>query len=167
LQAALALDYLPSKFCVHVCDDGARDPTFTFKPRIAALQAALPPGSPALQYSTRPNGHHAKAGNLNNALKQARGQVVVVLDADMVAVPGFLQVLIPHLLAEEGAGAKEAQEVPAEQGGANTFRLVDVESVIGAKAAVTTAPPQREAGMIGTVIKARPLAWSLKVRGGR
>lgn len=38
----------------------------------------------------------AKAGNINNALKQTHGQIVVIFDADMVAHPSFLQRTIPY-----------------------------------------------------------------------
>jgi cellulose synthase (UDP-forming) len=37
----------------------------------------------------------AKAGNINNALRQTSGEIVVIFDADMVAHPSFLQRTIP------------------------------------------------------------------------
>ncbi|MEM8717846.1 MAG: glycosyltransferase [Cyanobacteria bacterium P01_G01_bin.39] len=42
-------------------------------------------------YITRPNNAHAKAGNLNNALKQTNGELVVVFDADFVPTANFLE----------------------------------------------------------------------------
>lgn len=38
----------------------------------------------------------AKAGNINNALKQTSGEIVVILDADMVPHQDFLQKVIPY-----------------------------------------------------------------------
>jgi cellulose synthase (UDP-forming) len=42
-------------------------------------------------YITRPDNLHAKAGNLNNALKQTYGELVVVFDADFVPTTNFLE----------------------------------------------------------------------------
>ncbi len=41
-------------------------------------------------YLTRPDNSHAKAGNLNHALKQTNGELVVVFDADFVPTKNFL-----------------------------------------------------------------------------
>ncbi|MEM7757416.1 MAG: glycosyltransferase [Cyanobacteria bacterium P01_A01_bin.40] len=42
-------------------------------------------------YITRPDNNHAKAGNLNNALRQTHGELVVVFDADFVPTTNFLE----------------------------------------------------------------------------
>jgi len=42
-------------------------------------------------YLTRLDNSHAKAGNLNNALKQTDGELVVVFDADFVPTTNFLE----------------------------------------------------------------------------
>ncbi|MEM9510233.1 MAG: glycosyltransferase, partial [Cyanobacteria bacterium P01_E01_bin.35] len=42
-------------------------------------------------YITRPDNSHAKAGNLNNALRQTHGELVVVFDADFVPTTNFLE----------------------------------------------------------------------------
>ena len=42
-------------------------------------------------YITRPDNSFAKAGNLNNALKQTNGELVVVFDADFVPTSNFLE----------------------------------------------------------------------------
>ena len=42
-------------------------------------------------YITRPDNSHAKAGNLNNALRQTSGELVVVFDADFVPTTNFLE----------------------------------------------------------------------------
>ncbi len=41
-------------------------------------------------YITRPDNSHAKAGNLNHALKKTSGELVVVFDADFVPTSNFL-----------------------------------------------------------------------------
>lgn len=42
-------------------------------------------------YITRPDNSHAKAGNLNNALKQTNGELIVVFDADFIPTTNFLE----------------------------------------------------------------------------
>ncbi len=44
---------------------------------------------------TRTIGGGAKAGNINNALRQTTSEIVVILDADMVVHPQFLRKIIP------------------------------------------------------------------------
>jgi cellulose synthase/poly-beta-1,6-N-acetylglucosamine synthase-like glycosyltransferase len=68
IVAAMALDY--PNFTVWVCDDKRR-------PWVAALAAAK-----GAEYLTRPDNAHAKAGNINAALKRISGDLVMVLDAD-------------------------------------------------------------------------------------
>lgn len=45
---------------------------------------------------TRQIGYGAKAGNINNALYQTKGDIVVIFDADMRAFPEFLKRVIPY-----------------------------------------------------------------------
>ncbi len=42
------------------------------------------------QYITRPDNLHAKAGNINNALKHSNEKFIVILDADIVPQPDFI-----------------------------------------------------------------------------
>jgi cellulose synthase (UDP-forming) len=68
-----------------LCDDGRR-------PGVAALAAELGVG-----YLTRPDNRDHKAGNLNAALTQTDGALVLVLDADHVPRRGMLRRLVPLL----------------------------------------------------------------------
>jgi cellulose synthase (UDP-forming) len=73
------LDYPNKK--VYICDDGDR-------PNIKALANALGCG-----YLVHPPGvknRHAKAGNINNAMTQTDGELLVVMDADFVPFNHFL-----------------------------------------------------------------------------
>jgi cellulose synthase/poly-beta-1,6-N-acetylglucosamine synthase-like glycosyltransferase len=93
VRAALALDYPVDRLMVHVLDDGSR---------VAPVGTQLEPlmrQHPNLRYVTRPDGSHAKAGNLNNGLSQSHNALVVVFDADHRCNPDFLLRTIPHLLA--------------------------------------------------------------------
>lgn len=64
---------------VWLLDDGKR-------PEAAKLAEEL-----GCKYLTRPDSAHAKAGNLNNGLKHAKGDIVVVFDADFIPLENFLE----------------------------------------------------------------------------
>jgi cellulose synthase (UDP-forming) len=64
---------------VWLLDDGKR-------PEAAKLAEEL-----GCKYLTRPDSAHAKAGNLNNGLKSAKGEIFVVFDADFIPLENFLE----------------------------------------------------------------------------
>lgn len=102
LEACTKLDYPRKKLTVYLCDDGGDTPG---RPPMRALVNKL--GAEAgggwadhLRYVARHKvkgaSHHAKAGNLNAALALGLpGELIAVLDADMVAHPDFLQRTVP------------------------------------------------------------------------
>lgn len=49
-----------------------------------------------INYGTRPDNRGAKAGNINHALAYLQGDLVAVLDCDMVPQPDFLSSLVPY-----------------------------------------------------------------------
>ena len=71
-----AMEY-PNK-TIYILDD-------TRRPNIKALAREL-----GCEYITRPDNTHAKAGNLNNALKYISGELIVPIDADFVPFKNFL-----------------------------------------------------------------------------
>jgi len=62
----------------YVCDDGRRE-------AIRELAEELD-----VEYITRPDNQHAKAGNINHALTKTSGDFIAILDADHVPLPDFL-----------------------------------------------------------------------------
>ena len=75
------MDY--PRFKVYVCDD-------TRRPEIHAYCAQI-----GVNYITRPDNRHAKAGNLNNALKRTNltdnpSDLIMMLDADFAPQENFL-----------------------------------------------------------------------------
>lgn len=50
---------------------------------------------------TRVDKKDAKAGNINNALKQAKGEICLVLDPDHIPVPEFLDQVLPYFEDEK------------------------------------------------------------------
>ncbi|MBD8496215.1 UDP-forming cellulose synthase catalytic subunit [Pseudomonas syringae] len=77
--AAQAIDWPRDKLRVHLLDDGKRDEFREFCGQIG------------VNYITRDNNLHAKAGNLNEALKVTSGEYVAIFDADHVPTRSFLQ----------------------------------------------------------------------------
>lgn len=65
-------------------DDGRR-------PEMAELARSM-----GVRYLTRPDNSNAKAGNINHALGHLEGELLAVLDADHVPLPGFLDALVGH-----------------------------------------------------------------------
>jgi cellulose synthase (UDP-forming) len=68
----------------YVLDDGRR-------PEVAALASDL-----GAEYVTRPDNEHAKAGNVNHALGCTSGDLILVLDADHVPHPEFLDATLGY-----------------------------------------------------------------------
>lgn len=82
----------------YVLDDGRR-------PEVAALAERL-----GCRYLTRPDNAHAKAGNLNAALPRTDGEFIVILDADMVPQPDFLDKTVGYFIDEDVALVQLPQE---------------------------------------------------------
>jgi cellulose synthase (UDP-forming) len=80
--AAQAIDWPKEKLRVHVLDDGRREEFRDFCLKIG------------VNYLVRDNNLHAKAGNLNEALKVTDGEFVAIFDADHVPTRSFLQICI-------------------------------------------------------------------------
>ncbi len=91
--------------CVHmdyphntyVLDDSRREEVKELAGRLGAV------------YITRQDNTHAKAGNLNNALKYANGEFVAVLDADFIPQRDFLIKLLVYFKDENVALAQVPQ----------------------------------------------------------
>jgi cellulose synthase (UDP-forming) len=83
---ALAIDYPADKKQVYVLDDGRAE---KYKARRAALrQMCEELGCLML---TRDNNEHAKAGNINTALRKTGGDLILILDCDHIPVRHFLK----------------------------------------------------------------------------
>lgn len=82
LAAARKIDWPDLR--VHLLDDGDRA-------EMRALAAELGCGYISRGEEWRGKPRHAKAGNVNNALSRTTGDFILILDADMVAHPGFVR----------------------------------------------------------------------------
>jgi cellulose synthase (UDP-forming) len=79
IYAALGMDWPADRLHVYLLDDGRR-PEF----RDFCAQAGA-------HYMTRPDNAHAKAGNLNHALRHTQSEYVAIFDCDHVPVRSFLR----------------------------------------------------------------------------
>ena len=86
ISAALKIDY-PHR--TYVLDDGRRE-------EVRALCKEL-----GADYISRPNNLHAKAGNLNHALRMTDGEFVVIFDADHVSERHFIDRLVGYFVDEK------------------------------------------------------------------
>jgi cellulose synthase (UDP-forming) len=124
-EAALAIR---GEHWTWILDDGRSD-------EVQALASEL-----GCRYVRRMNNNGAKAGNINNALTIAKGEFFVILDADFVPLPGFLEQTLPffetatvafvqtpqtygnlHNFISRGAGYMQAMFYRFVQPGRNAF----------------------------------------------
>ena len=86
--AAQCIDYPKDKMKIYILDDGKR--------REFAVFAA----DVGVGYITRNDNSHAKAGNLNHAMKLTHGELICVFDCDHVATRIFLQATVGGFLKD-------------------------------------------------------------------
>ncbi|RUM50265.1 MAG: cellulose synthase catalytic subunit (UDP-forming) [Hydrogenothermus sp.] len=98
--AATALDYPKEKFKVYILDDGGtkqklNDPDIKKREenrkRAQALKDFVKSVGGNLYYLTREKNEHAKAGNINEALKKTKGDLILILDCDHIPTQDFLR----------------------------------------------------------------------------
>ena len=82
----------------YILDDGKREEV----KQLATLLGCI--------YLSRPTNEHAKAGNINHALSRTAGEFIVVLDADMVPQPDFLDRTLGYFEDEKLAFIQMPQE---------------------------------------------------------
>ncbi|WP_416771900.1 UDP-forming cellulose synthase catalytic subunit [Pseudomonas sp. RHF3.3-3] len=117
--AAQAMDWPKDKLRVHVLDDGRREEFRRFCSSIG------------VNYITRDNNFHAKAGNLNEALKVTDGEYIAMFDADHVPTRSFLQIGMGWFLKDSKLAMLQTPHFffspdPFEKN-LNTFRAVPNE----------------------------------------
>lgn len=86
--AAQCMDYPRDKMKIYLLDDGKRS-------EFAVFAADVGVG-----YITRNDNAHAKAGNLNHAMKLTNGELICVFDCDHVATRIFLQATVGGFLKD-------------------------------------------------------------------
>jgi cellulose synthase (UDP-forming) len=89
VYTALTMDWPADRLRVYLLDDGRREAFREFCEEVGA------------GYITRPDNRHAKAGNLNWALKQTQGDYVAIFDCDHVPTRSFLQMCMGWFLKDD------------------------------------------------------------------
>lgn len=89
LNSAVRISYPNNKLHITVSDDGNR-------PEIAELAQKY-----SVNYIGLSNNHHAKSGNINNALKKLSSPYFAIFDADMIPFSTFLEVTVPYFIKSE------------------------------------------------------------------
>lgn len=98
--AAASMDYPQEKFKVYILDDGGtaqklNDPDPDRRrenyERAMQLKKFVEDYNGNIYYLTRERNLHAKAGNINEALKKTNGDLVLILDCDHVPAEDFLK----------------------------------------------------------------------------
>ena len=78
--AAQLIDWPPDKIKIFLLDDGRRDEFRDFCEKVGVT------------HLIRDDNQHAKAGNINEALKQTSGEFVAIFDCDHIPTRSFLQI---------------------------------------------------------------------------
>jgi cellulose synthase (UDP-forming) len=108
LRSALMLHYPKNKFRVHLLDDGGTIQKRTqanpvkaqeAKDRFASLNVMC--DELGIQYHTREKNEFAKAGNVNSAINNTSGDLIVILDADHVPTADFLERTVPWMIKND------------------------------------------------------------------
>ncbi|OAT34797.1 UDP-forming cellulose synthase catalytic subunit [Proteus myxofaciens] len=89
IYASLNLDWPKDKLTIYLLDDGNRPEFKAFAEEVG------------IRYITREKHDFAKAGNVNNALKQATGEFVAIFDCDHIPTRSFLQFTMGWFLKDE------------------------------------------------------------------
>lgn len=82
IYASLGIDWPKDKLNIWILDDGGRESFRAFAQKVG------------VRYIARTSHEHAKAGNINNALKYAKGDFVAIFDCDHVPTRSFLQLTV-------------------------------------------------------------------------
>lgn len=90
IYAAMGIDWPRDKLNIYILDDGTRDEFREFA------------ASVGVQYVVRPSHEHAKAGNINHALKtRCQSEYVAIFDCDHVPTRSFLQMTMGWFLKDK------------------------------------------------------------------
>ncbi len=89
IYAAQGIDWPADKLRIYLLDDGKR-PEF----REFAREAGI-------NYLTRDDNRHAKAGNINRALEKTQGEYIAIFDCDHIPTRSFLQTTMGTMLADK------------------------------------------------------------------
>jgi cellulose synthase (UDP-forming) len=104
LRAAVIMRYPANLLRVHLLDDGGTEQKIADKDPAKAAAASRRRhelqelcARLGIHYHTRPRNEHAKAGNINHALKETDGEFIAIFDADHIPTIDFLDRTVPWM----------------------------------------------------------------------
>lgn len=100
--AAMHQQYPAHKLCVQIIDDSAA----RFPDLVDFLSAAAVAAGTVFQYLNRQDRKGYKSGALNYGMLHNNAPYIVILDADFILQPDFLQKTIPKVMQENMAGVQ-------------------------------------------------------------
>ncbi|MBQ4833097.1 UDP-forming cellulose synthase catalytic subunit [Pseudoalteromonas sp. MMG010] len=86
--AAMSIDWPQDKLNVYILDDGKRPEFGEFAQQVG------------VGYLTRPDNNHAKAGNMNSAMRYTDGEYIAIFDCDHIPARSFLQMTMGQFLKD-------------------------------------------------------------------
>lgn len=108
MAAASNIDYPKSKLNIYLLDDGAteqklhsNDPAIRAAAQQRRAQFQTLCAELGIHYLSRSDNKHAKAGNINAALKHIRGELILVLDADHAPTVDILLKTVGSLIQDD------------------------------------------------------------------
>lgn len=87
--AAQSIDWPADKLNIYILDDGKR-------PEFAEFAKQIGVG-----YIARPDNNHAKAGNMNHAMRYTDGEYIAIFDCDHIPARSFLQMTMGQFIKDE------------------------------------------------------------------
>ena len=104
VASVLALEYPREKYELLIVDDGSIDKTATIAQHLIQQHSGY-----TIRLISQQN--QGKGAGLNNALRQAKGEYFVCLDADSFVAPGALMKMLPHFTDNRVAAVLPALKV--------------------------------------------------------
>ena len=92
VYSALGIDWPKDKLNIFILDDGKRDSFKEFAKEVG------------VGYIRRPTNEHAKAGNINYALRQTSSEFVAIFDCDHIPTRAFFQLTMGWFLKDKKLG---------------------------------------------------------------
>ncbi len=120
LKACYEMDYPAHKVCIWICDDGKSDEMKAMVENTKRFYTGGMETRYVARIKIKGVPHHAKAGNLNNVIlnEGSTGQLIMVLDCDMLPEPCFPRTIAPFFFKRLPVGTpmydKEGEHIRAQ-----------------------------------------------------
>jgi hypothetical protein len=113
LKACYDMDYPAEKITCWICDDGAKEDMKNMVELISAEYRGKVKTRYVARVKVKGVPHHAKAGNLNNCIlnEGSNGQLIIILDCDMLPEPCMARTVAPFFFKKIPVGVRSDPEL--------------------------------------------------------